>query len=441
LAETVQWINITGNHPVSFHLKLLESNGTEPYMSLAGELRKLPDLNNATAVAKITYLALNATNPEVKEAFELMMQGGTPSPSDFQYSVPLYNTELEVLYWLACQNEFKRDDTLALAIAMVNGFWVTIGDEPVRQAVYKDASDMLIFGRETSEMQRASDLQYNLEAYPLEAKIAWAWTGNDVGTHGPHALSGLQSLILSGVQRSVDSHRLDLKGYNWNTVSVATLRSIRKDVSDMGWWNRDVNMIVQNVEEYFSFSGFNAHWKYVSSFDEKIEADGEMVPARNLNNADFEYDYYLKNGYGIGVCEDEMALTDAFLKSWAVPSLALLTYWNEGNSFSGHTHVIYYDPSSNLWKGYYKELSVEIDKGPVDFYVFRPPIRQAGYVPRTSNGSVTPPPNASVPSSYSNGEVNTTMFCRFLDTTQASKVATFSNGVLSAQMKQWLLYS
>jgi hypothetical protein len=81
LAETVQWINVSGNHPISYYLKLLESNGTEPYVQLATELQKIPDLTNATA-AKITYLALNASNPEVKEAFELMMKGGTPDPKD-----------------------------------------------------------------------------------------------------------------------------------------------------------------------------------------------------------------------------------------------------------------------------------------------------------------------------------------------------------------------
>jgi len=55
------------------------------------ELRKLRDLTNATVVAKITYLALNVTNLEIKEAFELMMKSGTPDPKDFKYAVPDYN--------------------------------------------------------------------------------------------------------------------------------------------------------------------------------------------------------------------------------------------------------------------------------------------------------------------------------------------------------------
>lgn len=127
-SATSLWISVTATQPISYYLKLLDSNGTQPYVQLERELRKLPDLKNATAVAKIAYLALNATNPEVKEAFELMIKGGTPDAREFSYSVPRYNTELQVLYWLACQNEFKKDDTLALAIGMANGLWLTMGD-------------------------------------------------------------------------------------------------------------------------------------------------------------------------------------------------------------------------------------------------------------------------------------------------------------------------
>lgn len=176
-SETTLWINVTATKPVSYYLGLLESNGTQPYVQLARELRKIPDLTNVTAVAKITYLALNAINPEVKEAFELIIKGGTPSQSDFSYPVPPYNTELEVLYWLALQNEFKRDDTLALAIAMVNGLWVTMGDNPVRESVKKDTSGLLAFLRETNELQEQRGY-YRLEAHTLEAKILLAWTGN-----------------------------------------------------------------------------------------------------------------------------------------------------------------------------------------------------------------------------------------------------------------------
>jgi hypothetical protein len=75
VSETTLWINVTAAKPVSYYVSLLKSTQTQPYLQLAWELQGLPDATNATAVAKITYLTLNATNPEVKEAFELMMKG------------------------------------------------------------------------------------------------------------------------------------------------------------------------------------------------------------------------------------------------------------------------------------------------------------------------------------------------------------------------------
>ena len=45
---------LTASQPLDYYLALLESNRTEPYASLAAESRKLLDLRNRTAVAKIT---------------------------------------------------------------------------------------------------------------------------------------------------------------------------------------------------------------------------------------------------------------------------------------------------------------------------------------------------------------------------------------------------
>ena len=53
-AETPLWINLTTTQPLGYYLALLEANRTESGVSLAAELRKLPELRNTTAEAKIT---------------------------------------------------------------------------------------------------------------------------------------------------------------------------------------------------------------------------------------------------------------------------------------------------------------------------------------------------------------------------------------------------
>lgn len=202
-------------------------------------------------MAKITYLALNATNPEVKEAFELMLKGGTPDPGDFSYPVPTYNTELQVLYWLACQNEFKKGDTLVLAIAMVNGFWVTVGDEQVREGVKKDTNELLNFFRDTNEIQKARGYP-QLEDYPLEAKLCLTWTGNIAPNYSAFPVlwgHGEENVRVFGYLHN--KTRLDVFGYYWNTVSVNTLSSMRREVISKGWYNSDYSSVVENLEGFF----------------------------------------------------------------------------------------------------------------------------------------------------------------------------------------------
>ena len=432
-SQAGQWINVGAAQPVSYYLGLLESTGAEPYVSLARELRELPDSSNATAVAQIVYLAMNATissratGPEVKEALELIIRGGTPSRSDFSYAVPSYNTELEVLYWLASSTQFKRDDTLALAIAMSNGFWVTVGDDQVRNAVKNDTSSLLAFLRETDFLQKSRGY-FGLEDLPLEAKVALAWTGGDTGTHGPHAITGPQT------KHDCKRVKLDLAGYRWDNVNVETLRQMRDHMKQKAWLSASIDQTVANVEEYFFFSGKNQHYKYVSSWDVKVQVDGETVSARNMNNANFNFRYYLEHGYAIGVCEDEMTLASGFLKSWGIPTLPQLSYWKEGDWYNGHTYTMYFDSASKSWKCYPSQIGI-VFYDVRDAYIFLPPVMQNTYMPR--NAEI--PGAAAVPYPYQSGEVNTAMFSPMLNIT-GSYLNAFIKGVDSTQIKAWLLY-
>jgi hypothetical protein len=431
-SASTAWLNISATRSVSYYLALLKSTQTQPYVQLAWELQGVPGATNATAVAKITYLALNATNPEVKEGFQLMMKGGTPASSDFKYTVPNYNTELQVLYWLACQNEFKKDDTLALAIAMVNGLWVTMGDNEVREAVKKDTSDLLTFFRETNELQKQRGY-FELEGYPVEAKIGLAWTGNDVSTHGWYGLSHQAPLDYRSV-------RLLLKGYNWDTVSVNTLRAMRQLMDERGWVDKDADVTVKRIGDFFWnnfwYRELPNGWDYQDSFDVKVAVDGEEWSARNLNNADFEFEYFLQHGNGIGVCEDSMVLRDAFLKSWGIATLPFSVYFPK----SGDTQAIHYDPSGRIWKLYDRRLMDQLTSydlvrfSKYDLYIFRSPVLQPGYFDRIQDSK------AAEVDPIRRGEVNNSFYPIF-DISPEKLHEILVGGVQTSQMKQWLLYS
>ena len=102
----------------------------------------------------------------------------------------------------------------------------------------------------------------------------------------------------------------------------------------------DVSETVNFMESYF-FVGKQRRWIY-SINNSPIEIWGEYLAPHNYNNADFTYEYHLKHGKGIGVCEDEATLVDALLKSVGISTLLTQTYWVEKGWYGGHTHIIYY---------------------------------------------------------------------------------------------------
>jgi hypothetical protein len=360
-----------------------------------------------------------------------MMKGGTPDPGDFTYSVPSYNTELEVLYWLACQNEFKKNDTLVLAIAMANGFWVTIGNQDVKEAVRSNVNDLLVFFRETNEMQTERGY-VQLEQYPLEAKLLLAWVGptNNLCSWCTHRLQDHSTKIAT------------LHDYEWMVTDVSTLRLMRTEMDKRMWIDSDTNVVVANLESYFYFgnSVMSPHWNYTCygrvcppsspPTSETITIDGEKTRPVGFRNMNWLYQYYLQTGDGIGACIDETPFVRAFLQSWGISASAV----DIENEQTAHTYVIYFDPAAGSWKAYSGQLlnggagTVASFSLSTDFYVFKPPVQQRGYFSVSGYGP-TGAPYFEV-SDY-------TIKGTTLDTIMMTLSAP---GVGSQEMKQWLLY-
>lgn len=437
------WINVTATKPVSYYISLLKSAGAQPYVDLGWELQALPDATNATTVAKITYLALNATNPEVKEAFQLMIKGGTPNPRDFKYSVPAWNTQLEVLYWLALQNNLKKDDTLALAIAMVNGFWVTIGNDEVKQALRQDANDLLNFFRETNQMQSANGY-YELENYPLEAKVCLAWTASI--TPNFSALPLVWGIGYQDVPRTygyfANGTRATLEGYHWNAVSIATLRTMRTLMTKNGWMHKEPSATIPFMEQYFYFTDRHlpGHWEKEPAC---ILVDGRMVHDYTIGNVNWQLDFYLRTGKFQGQCTDESQWMDAWAKSWGI---ATTTIWRGGLDSEGnvppdlfyvqHFHPIFYDPSSRTWKASEIQLGVGTEAGgkALFFMIFRPPVDLHEYFSSKARTSFYPVWDWLYGS-------NPNMFFWYPNKMTLGEIKTMlTNGLETAALKRQVLY-
>jgi hypothetical protein len=372
-SATTLWINITAAKSASYYLGLLQSNGTQPYVQLATELRKLPDLKNATAVAKITYLALNATNPEVKEAFQLMIKGGTPDPRDYPYAVPAYNTELLGLYQLAEDTGLEKDDTTALTISMTSGLFMTMGDDQVRGQVRLDNSEMLNLAREITEWQ-ASNGYFPLMNEPLEAKIAWAWRGSE-------------NVGYKLVRLRDNGNRIDEALYSSMAVSLSTLREMREFVT-REWLNRDADQTIKRMENLYIilpqyWAGDAPQWTLGNQTDQVIQ------------NANHVWQYFKAHGKGIGTCTDEATFVDALAKSVGIATIPIEVGGTrrDNSKIEAHAFVLHYDPDEKLWKSYRDQVKVVSSayKPPYWIDLYLPPVRQTALLWARNPEAGSPP--------------------------------------------------
>jgi hypothetical protein len=224
-----------------------------------------------------------------------------------------------------------------------------------------------------------------LEEYPLEAKINLAWTGGETPICSQnHALAFFKT------------KRLDLKSYQWNTVAIETLRRMRTLAEDKGWLSRDIQNTVAVMEYYFYFSGrayrsgnviIHDHWNQTSpsvGFTEDfpyVSVNGEQVRIFMMGNVNFNFDYHLRTGKGLGICVDEADFINALCKSWGIST----TYVWRINEGPKHAFTTYYDPETRAWKSYSGHLQSPDRYETVDVYIFKPPVNLRSYVPDPAN--------------------------------------------------------
>jgi len=337
---------------VAYYLTLLRSNGTLPYSELASQIEELPNADNATAIAQIAFLALNSSNPNVKQGFEMMLSSGAPASDEFGYQVPTWNAELWNLYNLASNVAFGRNDTIPLAIAIDDGIFAVMGDSSVQSQVRVDDAAMLRLSREIMLWQSQHRMTL-LSGLPFEALLYWAWRGSTT-TLSDEDGGPLPLAIYVNT-------KMPLSAYLWDTISPETLRDMRADVASL--WPpalSSVNDIARDVETYLYFTTFRP-WDYHYDDGTTINVYGVTVTSGAVVNVNWQYYERFRKGLpGFGYCVAETAFAEAWLKSVGIAT-AVIRRYPVSDAYLGHLHTIYYDPAAQVWKGYYRQVSLGID--------------------------------------------------------------------------------
>jgi len=303
---------------------------------------------------------------------------------------------------------------------MVNGLWVTIGDDQVRKAVYKDTNDLLNFFRETNEIQKARGY-YQLENYPLEAKVCLAWTGNEIMKWNP--LKWQPKIPTSLVYYT--EAKLPLIIYEKDTVSLDTLRKMRELAEKRNFWIKDVNQSVTMIEGYLWIP--NNLWKFVDIPD--LVLDENHLDA--YRDVDWQFNRYLSGLKFLGAYSTEMALVDAWLKSIGISTIP---QWARSKELPLHSHAFnfYYDSSSMSYKAcrihFYQVLQFGNNRV-YDWHIYLPPVNQRGYLWNKLEET------DGIEIFYGN------YLYAFRNTTVGIMKERLTNGIPSSEMKTYILYS
>jgi hypothetical protein len=327
------------------------------------------------AVEDITYLALVSNNTNAKKAFDLIVEYGKPNPLSYGYEVGEWNAKLMGLFQLAEDEEFQKNDLVALSIAIVDGVYRVIGDDEVQNQVRKDDRDMLRLSRDLVDWQRERGMP-PLSDLPLEAALYWAWRGTTTMDRGGYWAFGGGPYPL----QTFMTEKMPLNAYLWDTIDPNTLMEMRADAERLGWCrDPDIDLIVAKVEDYYygyAWRKGSGHWEYhyVTSRGESDtikDVDGVDVEYGEVQNTDWQYHQRFKKGLlGIGCCVAESALVDAWLKSLGISCNSIARYPKQGG-YVGHNHAIYYNTDLGAWKAHGKQVELGLTDHPTDIQVFQ----------------------------------------------------------------------
>jgi|Deesub1362B_J571_1020462.scaffolds.fasta_scaffold01717_1 hypothetical protein len=287
------------------------------------------DSKELKAIKRIVELE-NSKDKEILKGLELIDKYGIPFP--VQNSTPNYNTQLEVLFWLAKERnlDYKK---LALALALDYGVVVTCGNSEVITKVKKYVIELYDHVKRVDVFLEGNKLNWRAKDYPLEANmlLVWGTCGARYPTFYDKEAKDPWTVFWYDV---FDERKMSLDDFEWLFISFGTLDEekewIRKFLSD------NISKIADSIDSYTSI-----HLEYYTDkpgiTSDFVEVEGKLMKCR-ISNPDWQWNS-LKSGRIKGNCEDVCYANVMLLKSLNIPACCI----NVRSGDFGHFVVAYYD--------------------------------------------------------------------------------------------------
>ena len=348
---------------------------------LEDDLNNLPKIQDGIeqeeveAIKQIANL-MRSDDPEVQQGLQLIEKYGIPPEEKghwINFETPKYNTQLEVLFWLAKENRIDKDYArVALALALDYGSVVTVGDDQVDQRVEDYVSTMYDYIKETDEIMEDENLPWRAANYPLEADIGLVWgamaiyypISPEVGFVYEDGLPHHTKKTIFWYDEFQD-RQMNSEDFDWLFVNKSTLEDMRDwmfrngfaDLSDkpiersnftigelITVFNRTVTRLSANEHYddevdvvagciasyiYGWGQGKEKHFIYPIGRHKQLDfpstpnvtIDGKTVQTECIANPDWMWEYFEINNTFIGHCPDDSFVEGMLLKSINIPSV------------------------------------------------------------------------------------------------------------------------
>ena len=342
----------------------------EPYDLglLSDDLENLPEYQDGgsaeeeEAIEQICLLT-KSNDPEVKKGLSLIEKYGVPKPTIFGNSegIPNYNSQLEVLLWLAQNDTIDKDyGRVALGLSLVYGSVVTIGDEEVDVKVRDYVSQLYSYIKDTDKVLEQKGLSWRGRDYPLEAIIGLVWGANNLRYPYFYEHEGdPQGKPSQHYWRNEFKDRqMNSEDFNWLFVSPNSLREMSEWAFNEHFVNSDISETANRLDtklgscQYYMTDRPDVPPSY-------FEVEGKITPGCRISNPDWQWEYFKDKGKIVGNCEDVCFADSIFLKSLNMAPFGGLVESEEGTygRFS-HCVILYYAPQNHSLRTTARQLDI-----------------------------------------------------------------------------------
>lgn len=349
---------IIGGLILSTHLQsIIETSPPNQHLKLlTDDLQRLPELkgnvsqSEVEAVKEIRRLILSS-DPEVQKGLWIISRYGVPFKAGRftpTYRIPDYNTQLQILFWLAQDRGVEGDySRVAVALAIDYGIVLTYGDDEVDCRVRSYVAEIYDYIRETDRILEEKGLGWRAKDYPLEADILLCWGA--CGMRYPTFYRYVGDYPGSPWEhfwyQEFRERPMHIDDFEWLFIKPETLREMREWLFENRFVSRDLDETADKIDVYA-----DSHVKFCTyNLGEPptyVEVGGRITPGYRIANPNLQWRSLRDSGWFLGDCEDTAHMDAMLLKSLNIAA----GYVGEHGRRLAHIAILYYNPHENLLK-------------------------------------------------------------------------------------------